>query len=215
MINLARLAGSGVLAVLLSSTPALTQEAPEEAGWDADGDGLLSVEEFRGGLFARLDLVDWDVDGDGLLSMGEFYGGAYTRYDVDATGAIEETEQGALERDFGEDGLWVYEGGELVAAPGERVAEGEVQEGPGEEGVGLPAWDIDGDGIIVREEFEGGLNDWGTYTLFDRDLDGFISQDELTEGLFGLYDDDLDGFIEAPELTDIGDDMGSKGFWDN
>lgn len=211
MVDIARLVGCGALAVLLSGTPGLGQEGAEEANWDADGNGLLSVDEFREGLFARLDLADWDIDGDGFLSMGEFYGGAYARYDVDATDAIEEAEQGALERDFGEDGLWVYEGGELVEAPGEQVQGGSDEE----EVVDLLPWDIDGDGVIVREEFEGGLNDWGTYTQFDRDLDGLISQDELAEGLFGLYDDDLDGFIEGPELTDIGDDMGSRGFWDD
>ncbi|TNC66282.1 hypothetical protein [Rubellimicrobium roseum] len=78
----------------------------------------------------------------------------------------------------------------------------------------LRPWDIDGDGIIVRDEFLDGFADWGTFGDFDVDADGLIAGEELSEGIFELYDNDFDGLIEEPELTEMGDDMGDGGLFD-
>ena len=212
------LAGAGALA-LTAATSAFAQEA-DVAAWDLDADGALNAEEFREGLFARLNLADWDINADGLLDMNEFYGGVYSRYDIDRTEAIDGTEYRFLEEDFGEHGRWsneaVVDAAELGTGVGSEglVADAGVA-GEGMERVGLDTWDIDGDGVIVRDEFEDGFDDWGTFAEFDGDLDGLISEDELAEGVFSLYDEDDDGLIEEPELADIGDDTGVAGFWDN
>lgn len=212
------LAGAGALA-LTAASYAFAQNA-DVAAWDLDADGALNVEEFRGGLFARLNVADWDVNADGHLDMNEFFGGVYTRYDVDRTEAIDGAEYDFLDEDFGEHGRWtneeVADTAELGAAVGSEglVADAGVA-GEGMERVDLETWDIDGDGVIVRDEFEDGFDDWGAFAEFDEDLDGLISEDELAEGVFSLYDEDDDGLIEEPELVEIGDDMGVAGFWDN
>lgn len=225
MVNLAKLTAAAV-AALVSAGPAFAHFHVE---WDADSDGALTLEEFQAGFTARVNLMDWDADADGLISEAEFGGGIYDAYDLDDTGAFEEAEFAGIEEDFGEGAIWRYRGEELVEAPGDEVAEGEVlEEGVEdveivdsegaealEQGVfTLEAWDIDGDGVILREEFDQGFADWGTFATFDTDADGFVTEDEFVAEIFVSYDDDFDGIIEEPELTDIGDDMGDEGFWD-
>ncbi len=229
MLNYKKLPGAGLLALFLCTAPALAQSVWEEEAWDADTDGLLSVEEFREGFRERVNFADWDDDGDGVLSEEEFGSGIYNRYDADATDAIEVTEYGAFERDFGDDGFWRFHGEQVVEAgeeaevgAGEEVADTEtvasdaVPEGeePAAEGASFEAWDVDGDGVILGNEFQTGFQTWGTFTEFDTTADGGISEDELTQGIFDRYDADGTGFIEEPELADIGDDMGDSGFWD-
>jgi hypothetical protein len=84
----------------------------------------------------------------------------------------------------------------------------------GEDVFVLGPWDIDGDGTILRNEFEEGLRGWGTFAEFDADLNGFIRPEEFAASVFFRYDADGAGFLEEPELSDIGDDMGDDGFWD-
>lgn len=212
MTNLTKLTGAGAVAALLSATPAL---ADFHMDWDVDADGAMTVDEFREGFSQRVDFGAWDGDGDGLLSEDEFAGRIFGRYDLDATDAIEEAEHTRLEEDFGEGALWRFRGENLVEAPGDEV--------PAEDGVVAPVavavaslepWDVDGDGVILRNEFLDGFREWGTFGEFDLDVDGFVTEGEFAEGVFARYDDDLDGIIEEPELTDIGDDMGDEGFWD-
>ena len=217
MVSFTKLATAGALAALLAGTPAFAQMAWEEEGWDRDGDGLFSMDEFREGFRERINFAEWDADADGLLSEEEFGGGLYSRYDRDRTEVFEETEYGAFERDFGEEGIWGAN--RLGMAEEDELAEGTVlgAEDEGLEGEGfaeLEAWDVDGDGVLLRNEFEDGFREWGTFGEFDVDRDGGITEDELTEGIFTRYDEDGTGFIEEPELTDIGDDIGDEGFWD-
>lgn len=229
MTNLTKLSSAAAVAAILSAAPAL---ADFHMDWDADADGLLTLDEFQAGFAARVDLTAWDADADGLISEAEFAGGLYDRYDLDDTEAVEEAEFAAVEKDFDEGGLWVFHGEELVEAPDEAVAEAEIADGaveevetvdsegaevealPVAEPFALAAWDVDGDGIVLREEFEQGFADWGTFAAFDADADGALTTEEFTAEIFARYDDDLDGVIEEPELTDIGDDMGDEGFWD-
>lgn len=229
MLTYEKLPAAGLLALFLCTAPALAQSVWEEEAWDADSDSLLSVEEFREGFRERVNFADWDKDGDGVLSEEEFGSGIYSRYDADSTDAIEETEYGPFERDFGNEGFWRFHGEQMVEAreetevgSGEEGANAEtgasdaVIEGeePAEEVAGFEAWDVDGDGVILSNEFRDGFHTWGTFAEFDTTADGGISEDELTQGIFNRYDDDGTGFIEDPELTDIGDDMGDEGFWD-
>jgi Ca2+-binding EF-hand superfamily protein len=219
MANLTRLAMASALAVLLSSVPPLAQESLGEGGaWDTDGDGLLSYEEFEEGFALRIDFREWDLDGDSLLSEDEFLDAIYTRYDLNETQAFEDGEYGALERDFAEGGLWRRIGGDLIEEEADPEKEGLGQEGAivdeGENVFLLRPWDIDGDGVLLRNEFEEGLRGWGTFAEFDADLNGFIRPEEFAASVFFRYDADGAGFLEEPELSDIGDDMGDDGFWD-
>ena len=229
MTNYTQLTANGLVALLLCTTPVLAQAGWDEGAWDADDDGLLSIEEFREGFRERVDFTDWDDDGNGVLSEVEFSSGIYGRYDGDLTDAIEVTEYGALERDFGDEGFWRFHREQVVEARqgGEEVVDEEVADTatdaddavtsadePAGEAIGFQAWDVDGDGVILGNEFQTGFQTWGLFAEFDRTGDGSITEDELTQEIFDRYDDDGDGLIEDPELADIGDDMGDEGLWD-
>lgn len=220
MTSLTNSAIVSVFAALMTSTPAIAQEGTREIGaweedaWDGDGDGLLSFEEFADGFALRVNFGQWDLVADGLLSEDEFLDAIYTRYDADATGAFEEAERGIFERDFGEDGLWRRSiGGGLIEEGADLGKEGTILDEE-EDVLVVPAWDIDGDGVILSEEFGEGFREWGTFAEFDADLDGFVSPEEFAASVFFRYDEDGTGYIEEPELRDIGDDLGDEGFWD-
>lgn len=184
------LAGVTALFVALTISPAMAQDA---ATWDADGDTALTQEEFATGFNGRGILGDWDQDADGLLSEDEFGQGVYGTYDRDLSGDLSEDEYG-----IGDD--------MAAGAPGFW--------GDDEVGYDYEAWDIDGDGILLSNEFADGFGEIGTLGEWDIDGDGALSEDEFSTGVFGEYDADGTGLIEEPELTDIGDDMGDEGFWD-
>ncbi|GHG37165.1 hypothetical protein [Paracoccus aerius] len=207
---------AGLAALFLCTAPAFAQSIWEEEAWDTDSDGLLSVEEFREGFRERVNFADWDDDGDGVLSEEEFSSGIYGRYDGDLTDAIEATEYGAFERDFGDEGFWRFHGEQVVEARDETEVGDAVTpaEEPAREATGFEAWDVDGDGVILGNEFQTGFQTWGLFAEFDRTGDGSVTEDELTQEIFDRYDDNGDGMIEEPELADIGDDMGDGGFWD-
>lgn len=188
--------------------------------WDLDRDGLLSEEEFGGAIYSR-----YDADGTEAFEETEY--SAFER-DFGEEGFWGDRE--IAEAGIGETGIGEVEEVEATAAEGvveneglleeeSELAEGTVigdeEEGVvGEEIAGLEAWDIDGDGVLLRNEFEDGFREWGTFGEFDVDMDGGITEDEFVDGVFARYDEDGTGFIEEPELTDIGDDMGDEGFWD-
>ena len=179
---------SAILAAL--TAPVVAQEVG--AGWDADGDGALGESEFAEGFAERGIFSSWDQDSDGLLSDNEFSEGVYGTYDRDVSGDLDETEYGMTEDGMGATGFW----------------------GDEEDGYDYQAWDIDGDGVILSNEFADGWGEVGMLGEWDVDGDGALSEDEFTTGVYGEYDDDDSGVIEEPELTDIGDDMGDEGFWD-
>lgn len=222
MASITQIAAAGMLATMPLSLAALAQEGLgdaetwEDGAWDTNGDGLLSYQEFEEGFVLRIPFRDWDLNGDGLLSEDEFLDAVYAPYDLDGSGAFEEAEHGALERDFAEGGLWGRIGGNLIEeeADEDGLGTGGATLDEEEDLFVVPAWDIDGDGVILSEEFEEGLRGWGTFATFDADLDGFISPHEFAASVFFRYDADGTGLIEEPELEDIGDDMGDEGFWD-
>jgi Ca2+-binding EF-hand superfamily protein len=106
------------------------------------------------------------------------------------SGGLDKAEYGVAEVGFGAAGFW----------------------GDEEVGYGYQPWDIDGDGVILSNEFADGWGEVGMLGEWDADGDGSLSEDELTTGVYGEYDKDDSGVIEEPELTDVGDDMGDEGF---
>merc|ERR1711976_496309 len=139
------------------------------ADWDTDGDTMLSAEEFAEGFRERAIFSGWDQNRDNLLSEDEFSGGVYSTYDRDANDGLDETEYGLV--DEGAPGYWNRE----VAAEGYQ------------------AWDIDGDGVILSNEFADGFGEVGLLGEWDVDRDGSLNEEEFTNGVFERYDEDGTG----------------------
>ncbi len=191
-MTLRNIAMTSVIALGLAAVASAPAIAQDVGGWDMDGDTMLSESEFATGFAERGIFDRWDADGDGLLSEVEFGGGVFGTYDRDVSGGLDETEYGLYDDRRSATGYW----------------------GDEEAGYTYQAWDIDGDGVILSNEFADGLVEMGMLGEWDMDSDGYVSEDEFIAGVFNKYDEDGTGFIEEPELTDIGDDMGDEGFWD-
>lgn len=85
--------------------------------------------------------------------------------------------------------------------------------------LGLPAaaqdraWDQDGDGIIMEDEFSRDWRERDMFGSFDADRDGALSEEEFETGVFGRYDRDADGLLGDSELLDAENDFGGGGVW--
>lgn len=185
-IDIKKLVGSAAIFAALAAGPAMAQEA----GWDADSDGMLSAEEFAEGFRERAIFSNWDQDSDGLISENEFNGGVYNSYDLDDSDSLDEAEYDTVD----------------AGAPGYWNTDATVES--------YQAWDVDGDGVVLSNEFSDGFSEVGLLGEWDVDQDGALNEEEFTTGVYDRYDEDNTGIIEEPELTDIGDDMGDEGFWD-
>lgn len=73
--------------------------AAQDIGWDSDGDGILSENEFGTGFDETESFGNWDEDSDGVLSEDEFNTGVFSVYDEDESGDWNEAEYGAFEED--------------------------------------------------------------------------------------------------------------------
>lgn len=185
MTKLHKLTTTCAIALFAAAMPV----AAQTADWDADVDGALTQNEFVAGFTEREVFGAWDLDDDGLLNEDELYAGTFTAYDLDGTDALEASEYEAL----GVDDRWGYDG---------WVAD-------------VEGWDVDGDGILLRNEYLIGLGkDTQLFADWDGDGDGSVSEEEFAEGVFASYDVDDDGIIGEPELADLGDDVSDNGFWD-
>ena len=100
------------------------------AGWDTDGDAVLSESEFATGFRDRGIFGNWDQDSDGLLSGEEFSGGVYGTYTE--FGVAEGEDMGVGAAGFWSDDDW------------------------GEVGM-LGEWDTDGDAALSEDEFSTGV----------------------------------------------------------
>jgi hypothetical protein len=184
-IQIKKLANVSAILAALIATPALAQE------WDADADGQMTIAEFKAGVSERAVFTTWDANTDGMLDNDEFTNGIFSRYDADISSDWNDTEYGMAQMRYGS--TWW----------GDR-----------ENVTGLEAWDVDGDGILLRNEFHDGWGQQGMLGKFDINADNLISEEEFSTGIFNQYDIDGDRVISTPELTDIGDDLGDGGFWD-
>lgn len=159
-----------LLALGLSTAITAFPTMAQEAAWDANADGELSVEEFSTG-FADTGLYsEWDADGSGSLEVSELREGFYNIHDDNGDGIIseEEWDDGVFETDFQE---WDENGdAQLDQEEFTNVFEGTVGD-----------WDAEGDGNLTENEFSEGVFD--TYNLDDDEV--------LTADEFGSLPGDL------------------------
>lgn len=71
-------------------------------------------------------------------------------------------------------------------------------------------YDIDKSSLLDENEFRSMGDDFDDvderYADFDRDRDGFLSDDEARDGIFGYYDRDRDGYLDEDEYGEMYDD---------
>ncbi|MFP3945257.1 MAG: EF-hand domain-containing protein [Alphaproteobacteria bacterium] len=108
---LTRLLGAGAVLAVLSAAPVMAQEDLSE--WDADGDGILTEEEFSEAWDGAGTFDEWDVDGDGVLSEEEFRQGVFDAHDEDDDGELDEEEFAAAE----DEDFW----GPVILCPEEQA----------------------------------------------------------------------------------------------
>ena len=75
------------------------------------------------------------------------------------------------------------------------------------------AWDQDGDGIVVEDEFSRDWRERDMFGSFDADRDGMLSEQEFETGVFGRHDRDADGLLGDTELLNAENDFGGGGVW--
>lgn len=156
------------------------EPTPEELFklWDANGDGRLSPEEYRGSV--RFEEMDKNRDrflSRDELGLGKYpvqqTGGAFQymleNWDKDGDGKLSKTEwkgKRSFESvDTDKDGF---------IAENEIGISASMPRGPGFEGL-LKAWDTDGDGKISQPEWRGKL----PFNRADKNKDGFITQEDM------------------------------------
>ncbi|MCK0167012.1 hypothetical protein MWU52_05555 [Jannaschia sp. S6380] len=86
----------------------------------------------------------------------------------------------------------------------------------------LATYDTDGDGYLSQGEYDAAFGDAEvhfaelgytgfTYTDWDLNADGLVSEEEYAEGFLLTYDADASGVIEGEELQQIETDFGTDG----
>ena len=136
----------------------------EFAQLDANGDGVLNIDEMPPAL--RNDLPKWDKNKDGMIDLFEYRNFSVTRYQ-ERFGSTEAAAAAIKNNIDPDDELekrpTVYRAGKLPAK-------------------GLPSWfkqlDTDGDGQIALWEWRAAGRDLYDFKEWDRDDDGFITPEE-------------------------------------
>lgn len=185
---------TAVLAALLAAPAAA---APGD--WDANADGSVSETEFTDEFSRTGVFEDWDTDGDGALTEGEFSTGAYRGHDADRDGAWNDAEWDMAETEWSNDGFWYSDGYRYGYDTNNVYDRG--------------AWDPDGDGTVLLNEFSDGFAQAGVVDEWDTDGDAALSSEEFATGVFDRYDGNRDGMIDDSELLNVDEDMGEDGFW--
>lgn len=69
-----------------------------EMEWDGNADGMIDADEFTEGFGGGM-FDDYDADGDGMVSRDEYGAGVFRTYDEDGDGMWSQTEAGVWEDD--------------------------------------------------------------------------------------------------------------------
>ena len=166
-----KLAPLSALLAALAVTPALAQDqTPGDhfvLNWDADGDGIVTIEETttrKGDIFTA-----FDADEDGFLS-GEEY---------DLLDEARANDQAAMQEAMGA-GMGQGMGQGMGMGNGQGMGKGHgMGHGMGGEGMGMDRAfnDADGDAKVSRDEFMARVPDW--FAMMDKNGDGGITTDDF------------------------------------
>lgn len=209
--------------IALASTTALVGAAQADMfdfnTYDGDRDGFVTQTEYRDGLvrdgyYTRLDAnrdgrldtnefadtefyASYDGDADGFLTEDEYYDGLYASYDRDADGRLSDGEFG----EFRTAGNTFLDGvGDVVT--GTVNAGASVVEGTVGGTLDLLGFDNDSDRMLNDAEFRTALTENGYFDRFDRNNDGFLAENEIsddTQIYLSEYDADADGRLSSDE----------------
>lgn len=70
------------------------------AGIDANGDGMVTADEYTTAVQNESSFAMYDADGDGMLSADEYNTAVWERYDMDADGMWNEEEMKLYDNDM-------------------------------------------------------------------------------------------------------------------
>lgn len=113
-------------------------------------------------------LENWDLDGDGQMTLGEAQekrGDLFTMFDQDENGQLDSTEYTLFD--------------ETRQADMAANAGGHQKGGMQKVGKGLmrPFNDVDGDGLVSRDEFVDRTGDW--FQMIDQNGDGVVTTEDF------------------------------------
>lgn len=118
---------------------------------------------------AKMFLENWDLDGDGTVTMAEAEekrADIFYTFDADENGILDAEEYGVFDEARAHDmqQMGIGKGGK---GNGAQAAQGMRRE----------FTDLDGDGLVTREEFLGSVTDW--FSRIDRNGDGVVNGDDF------------------------------------
>lgn len=121
-------------------------------------------------------VTNWDTDENGSVSLDEATtrrGDIFTTFDADEDGLLSEAEYALFDEARAND----------QAAMGNKMAKHGKGHGKGmgeEQGMLRAFNDVDGDGLVSRDEFMARVPDW--FAMMDRNSDGAVSEDDFGKG---------------------------------
>lgn len=127
-------------------------------------------------------VTNWDADENGSVSLEEATtkrGDIFTTFDADEDGMLSEAEYAMFDEARANDQAEMRE---EMQKHGKGMGQGQGHgHGMGEEqGMARAFNDVDGDGLVSRDEFMARVPDW--FAMMDRNGDGAVSVDDFGKG---------------------------------
>lgn len=144
--------------------------------WDKNNDSLISYEEFEE-VFTANFYNDWNQDDDPYLDDEDLYISSFEVWDVDEDDVLSEDE-------------WVvafdHYFGDYVVSEYNDI-------------------DLDDDNAISYDEYYQIVEESGYYLDWNMDKDDYISEEELSEGIFSRWDVNNDLYLDKEEYLAFDD----------